>query len=39
MNLIGRSHHSGATGELFDDLETMTTALHIAEEIIVRVVE
>ena len=33
---VGRSHHSGANGELFSDLETMTTALHIAEEILVR---
>lgn len=37
MELIGRSHHSGANGDLFTDLETMTTALHIAEKIIVRV--
>jgi hypothetical protein len=36
MKIIGRSHHSGATGELFDDIHTMTTALHIAEEIVVR---
>lgn len=36
MELIGRSHHSGATGELFGDLETMSTALHIAENIVVR---
>jgi hypothetical protein len=39
MELIGRSHHSGANGELFDDLETMSTALHIAEKILIRVVE
>jgi hypothetical protein len=39
MNVIGRSHHSGANGELFDDLQTLTTALHIAEEIIVRIVD
>ena len=39
MEAIGRSHHSGATGELFDDLHTLTTALHIAEEIVVRVVQ
>ena len=37
MKMIGRSHHSGATGELFTDLETMSTALHIAELIIIRV--
>jgi hypothetical protein len=36
MELIGRSHHSGASGELFDDLETMSTALHIAEKIVIR---
>lgn len=39
MKIIGRSHHSGATGELFSDLETLTTALHIAEEIKVRIIE
>jgi hypothetical protein len=39
MEVIGRSHHSGASGELYHDLETMTTALHIAEKIVVRVVE
>ncbi|MDF1576492.1 MAG: hypothetical protein P1P86_14990 [Bacteroidales bacterium] len=37
MEIIGRSHHSGASGELFTDLETLTTALHIAEKITVRV--
>jgi len=37
MEPVGRSHHSGATGELFDDLHTLTTALNIAETIIVRV--
>jgi hypothetical protein len=39
MEAIGRSHHSGATGELFDDLQTLTTALHIADKIMVRVVK
>lgn len=38
MEIIGRSHHSGADGTLYDDIETLTTALHIAEEIYVRVV-
>ena len=33
LKLIGRSHHSGKTGELFTDLETLTTALKIAERI------
>ncbi len=37
MEVIGRSHQSGANGELYDDLQTLTTALHIAEEIFVRV--
>jgi len=37
METIGRSHHSGANGDLFDDLQTLTTALHIAEEILVRI--
>lgn len=36
MEAIGRSHHSGANGELYDDLQTLTTALHIAEVIVVR---
>ncbi len=39
MEPVGRSHHSGATGELFDDLHTLTTALNIAEMIIVRIKE
>ncbi len=39
MDIIGRSHYSGATGELYNNLETMTTALYIAEEIVVRIVE
>lgn len=36
MKPIGHSHHSGATGELFPDLSTITTALHIADSITVR---
>jgi len=39
MKPIGRSHHSGADGELYTDLETLSTALHIAKEIVVRVDE
>ena len=39
LEIIGRSHHSGANGELFNDLETMTTALHIAENIVVRIIQ
>ncbi len=39
MKPAGRSHHSGATGELFDDLHTLTTALEIAGSIVVRFIE
>ena len=38
MNPIGHSHPFGATGELFEDLSTLTTALEIAEKIEVRVI-
>ncbi len=37
MNPIGHSHYSGKTGELFSDLSTLTTALHIADSIIIKV--
>lgn len=37
MNPIGHSHYSGITGELFPDLSTLTTALHIADSIIIRI--
>ena len=36
---FGRSHHSGKTGELFDDLHTLSTALEIAEKITVRIIK
>ena len=39
MEVIGRSHHSGANGELYNDLQTITTALHIADKITIRIVE
>jgi len=39
MKIIGRSHHSGANGELYSDLETLSTALHIADQIVIRVIE
>ena len=39
MEPIGHSHYSGATGELYPDLETLSTALHIAKKIVVRVRE
>ena len=34
---IGHSHWSGASGELFEDLSTITTALDITKEVSVRV--
>ncbi len=37
MYPIGHSHYSGKTGELFTDLSTLTTALNIADSIIVSV--
>jgi hypothetical protein len=37
MKPIGHSHYSGKTGELFTDLSTITTALQIADSIIVRI--
>jgi hypothetical protein len=33
MKVIGHSHYSGKTGELFTDLSTITTALEIAKKI------
>lgn len=37
MNPVGHSHYSGKTGELFPDLSTITTALQIADSIVVRI--
>ncbi len=37
MKAVGHSHYSGMTGELFPDLSTLTTALQIADSIIVKV--
>lgn len=34
---VGHSHPTGATGELFTDLSTITTALQIADSVVVRV--
>jgi len=36
MKPAGHSHYSGKTGELFTDLSTLTTALHIADSVIVK---
>ncbi len=37
MTPIGHSHWSGASGEVYSDLETLTTALRIAKEVKVQV--
>jgi len=37
MKPVGHSHYSGKTGELFSDLSTLTTALNIADSIVVKV--
>lgn len=37
MKAIGHGHPTGATGELFSDLSTLTTALQIADSVVVRV--
>jgi len=37
LNPIGHSHYSGKDGNLYTDLSTFTTALNIADQIIVRV--
>ena len=37
MYPIGHSHYSGMTGELFSDLSTLTTALHIADSVVVKI--
>lgn len=34
---VGHRHPTGATGELFTDLSTITTALQIADSVVVRV--
>jgi hypothetical protein len=39
MKPIGHSHPSGKDGELDSDLSTLTTALQIADSIVVRVSE
>lgn len=36
MKSLGHSHYSGLTGDLFPDLGTLSTALHIADSVMVR---
>ncbi|MFN8240630.1 MAG: hypothetical protein U0X39_07740 [Bacteroidales bacterium] len=37
LSPVGHSHYSGKTGELFPDLGTLTTAMHIVDSVVVRV--
>ena len=37
LQVIGRSHHSGSDGKLYNDLETLTTALQIISSLTVTV--
>ena len=37
LELIGRGHHAGENGEIYDELESMTTALNITREVKVKV--
>jgi hypothetical protein len=39
MSLLGHGHHSGATGEIFNELNTVTTARYIVERLVVGVNE
>lgn len=38
LRVIGHSHYAGRDGKLYTDLSTMTTALHIADSLRVRLV-
>lgn len=37
LSPVGHSHPTGETGELFTDLSTLTTALQIADSVVVRI--
>lgn len=37
MKPVGHSHYSGRSGDLFPDLSTLTTALHIADSIVITI--
>lgn len=39
LSMIGHGHHSGATGELFREIKTLSSARHIVERIVVGVHE
>ena len=39
MKPIGHGHPTGETGELFTDLSTLTTALQIADSVVVKIKE
>jgi hypothetical protein len=39
LRLLGHGHHSGASGELFQNMETITTAKYVVERIVLGVKE
>jgi hypothetical protein len=39
LRLLGHGHHSGASGELFGNMETITTAKYVVERIVLGVKE
>jgi hypothetical protein len=39
LHLLGHGHHSGASGELFRNMETITTAKYVVERIVLGVKE
>ena len=39
LSLVGHGHHSGGSGELFDDTQTITTAKYIVERIVIGIRE
>jgi hypothetical protein len=39
LPLLGHGHHSGSSGELFENMETVTTAKYVVERIVISVNE
>jgi hypothetical protein len=36
MEVIGHSHYAGSDGKLYEDISTLSTALQIAEKVVVK---
>jgi len=36
MEVMGHSHYAGSDGNLYEDISTLSTALHIAEKVVVK---